>query len=645
MSTIYYVSKNGSDFNSGAEDQPFKTIQRAADMAVAGDTVVVHEGIYREWVKPRNGGLSQECRVTYMAAPNERVIIKGSEQVEGWEKVEGNVWSVAIENTFFGDYNPFDTVIDGDWLVSPREKKVHAGDVYLNGKSLFEADSLKKVKNPEKWLKSIHETWGNREERLINPDDSIYRWYAEVGQEKTVIYANFQGKDPNEESVEISVRKCCFFPERTGVNYITVKGFEMAQAATVWAPPTGKQYGLLGANWSKGWIIEDNVIHDSKCSGISLGKEEVTGDNDFTKWGRKPGYQYQMEAVFKALSIGWSREKIGSHTVRNNKIYDCGQNGIVGHMGSAFSEIYGNEIFRIGTKHEYYGHELGGIKLHAAVDTYIHNNYIHDCTLGTWLDWQAQGVRVSSNIYQNNNRDFFIEVTHGPYVVDNNIFTSEYAFDNAAQGGAYVNNLVCGFLNHYPVLNRSTPYHFPHSTMVAGTVPVYGGDDRWFNNLFVGGREENRHYGTAEYNGSPVSLEEYIEKVKGLGYGDVEQYERVKQPAYIAGNVYLAGALAFDKEKDFYQDDRETDIKLTTECDGVYLEITLPEEMFKLQDKVITSKDLGMTRITECRFEGRDGNDLVLDKDLLGNTMGESVIAGALQNLKAGKNKIRVWNI
>ena len=95
----------------------------------------------------------------------------------------------------------------------------------------------------------------------------------------------------------------------------------------------------------------------------------------------------------------------------------------------------------------------------------------------------------------------------------------------------------------------------------------------------------------------------------------------------------------------FYQDDRETDIKLTTECDGVYLEITLPEEMFKLQDKVITSKDLGMTRITECRFEGRDGNDLVLDKDLLGNTMGESVIAGALQNLKAGKNKIRVWNI
>lgn len=100
-------------------------------------------------------------------------------------------------------------------------------------------------------------------------------------------------------------------------------------------PPTGKQYGIIGPNWSKGWIIEDNIIHDSKCSAVSLGKEETTGDNNFTKWGRKPGYQYQMEAVFRALAIGWSKEKVGSHIVRNNRIYDCGQNGIVGHMSSA----------------------------------------------------------------------------------------------------------------------------------------------------------------------------------------------------------------------------------------------------------------------------------------------------------------------
>lgn len=59
-----------------------------------------------------------------------------------------------------------------------------------------------------------------------------------------------------------------------------------------------------------------------------------------------------LEAVFKARNIGWSRERIGSHIIRNNRIYDCGQNGITGHLGCICSEIYGNEIDRIAVKHD-----------------------------------------------------------------------------------------------------------------------------------------------------------------------------------------------------------------------------------------------------------------------------------------------------
>jgi len=656
MSVIYHVSKLGSDFAKGTENEPFLTIQKAAEVAIAGDTVIVHEGVYREWVKPRLGGLSDNNRITYMAAEGEHVVIKGSEIIKGWENVDGTVWKVDIDNDLFGGYNPYETEIEGDWLVAPREHKVHTGDVYLNGKSFFEAISLEKVIEPDKWEKSVYETWGNCEEKLVNPENSIYRWYAEVGQKKTTIYANFHGADPNVECVEINVRRACFFPERTGVNYITVKGFEMAQAATTWAPPTSLQYGIIGPHWSKGWIIEDNIIHDSKCSGISIGKEGTTGDNEFRKWMRKPGYQYQMEAVFKALSIGWSKETVGSHIIRNNIIYDCGQNGVVGHLGSAFCEIYGNEIYRIGTKHEYYGHELGGIKLHGAIDTYIHNNYIHHCTLGTWLDWQIQGIRVSSNIYYGNNRDFFVEVTHGPYMVDNNIFTAEYTIDNAAQGGAFVNNLVGGFINHYPVLNRPTPYHFAHSTMVAGVVPTYGGDDRWLQNIFVGGDKPDRHYGTEEYDGSTTSMEEYTAEVKKKGFGYIEHFEWTRQPAYIDRNVYLAGARPFEREKNYVTGDLKPEVKVCDEENGVYLEIILPETMFELQGKVVESKDLPITRITECRYENRDGSDLKIDKDLLGNVIGMAsgsdiggetetiVIAGPLQNLVAGANRVKIWN-
>ncbi len=644
MKTIYHVAKNGADTNPGTAEKPFLTIQKAADTAIAGDTVLVHEGVYREWVKPKISGLSNCMRITYQAAEGEKVIIKGSEIIKGWEIAEGTVWKVVLDNTIFGEYNPYATEIEGDWLVAPREHKVHTGDVYLNGKSFFEAISYEKVKEPDKWTRSIYETWGNCEEKLADPEASIYRWYAEVTPDATTIYANFHDYNPNEECVEINVRKCCFFPERTAINYITVKGFEMAQAATMWAPPTSLQYGIIGPHWSKGWIIEDNVIHDSKCSGISLGKEGTTGNNEFRKWMRKPGYQYQMEAVFKALSIGWSKETVGSHIVRNNKIYDCGQNGIVGHLGSAFCEIYGNEIYRIGTKHEYYGHELGGIKFHGAIDTYIHHNYIHHCTLGTWLDWQVQGIRVSSNVYHCNNRDFFIEVTHGPYTVDNNVFTADYTFDNAAQGGAYVNNLVCGFLNHYPVLNRPTPYHFPHSTMVAGVVPTYGGDDRWFNNLFIGGDTTERNYGTAEYNGSTTSLDNYIDEVRKKGFGYIEHFEWTRQPAYINDNAYFGGALSFEKEERNYTNENYIpSVTITEKDNSVYLEIDLPEDFFNHKCKIISSDDLGMTRITEGRFEKPDGSDLIIDTDLAGNTMTENISAGPLQNLTAGKNIIKVW--
>ena len=83
-----------------------------------------------------------------------------------------------------------------------------------------------------------------------------------------------------------------------------------------------------------------------------------------------------------------------------------------------------------------FGYETTGIKLHAAIDVQIHHNRIHNTTLGTWLDWQAQGVRVSSNLYYDNDCDLMVEVSHGPYLVDNNIFASDFTFENAAQGGA-----------------------------------------------------------------------------------------------------------------------------------------------------------------------------------------------------------------
>ena len=642
----YHVAVTGCDSNSGTKDQPFRTIARAASLAMPGDRVIVHEGEYREWVKPAQGGTGSVSRITYEAAEGERVVIKGSERITSWEPVEGSVWKAVLPNSFFGTYNPYQEVLGGDWFIYPADNSLHTGDVYLNGKSFYEAKSLDEVKNPVIRTEGVNPPWMKHPEAILQPEDTVFQWYAETDRDTTVIYANFQGANPNEELTEINVRKCCFYPEKTGINYITVRGFEMAQAACPWTPPTADQPGLLGTNWSKGWIIENNRIHDARCSGISIGKEASTGHNLCTRTHRKPGYQYQMEAVFRARQIGWSKETIGSHVIRNNEIYDCGQNGIVGHMGCVFSEIAHNHIYNIAVKHEYFGYEIGGIKLHAAIDVQIHHNNIHNCTLGTWLDWQAQGTRVSKNLYYANDRDLMVEVTHGPYLVDNNIFASSYNFDNIAQGGAYLHNLCCGTMRREDVLDRSTPYHFPHTTEVAGTTVVYSGDDRIFQNIFLGGTvtyTEQSVHGTEGYNGHTNSLEEYINDVVSRGNGDLEQFKHVKQPVYIRGNAYLKGAKPYEREENTYVSDTDPAVRIVEEDGKTYLELNVEKGMLEIPTEVYGTEKLGMPRITEAPYENPDGTPIVFDTDYLGQARSGQPAAGPMEGLKEGMNRILVW--
>jgi Right handed beta helix region/Pel9A-like, right handed beta helix region len=44
--TIYFVSTEGNDSNSGSSDQAFRHLSKAASIAVAGDTVIVKDGVY-----------------------------------------------------------------------------------------------------------------------------------------------------------------------------------------------------------------------------------------------------------------------------------------------------------------------------------------------------------------------------------------------------------------------------------------------------------------------------------------------------------------------------------------------------------------------------------------------------------------------
>ena len=111
-----------SDDNDGSAERPFHTIGKAAAAAVPGTRVRIHAGIYRECVKPEQGGTDPEHMISYEAFGDGDVIIRASEEVtefipsEGWMLFRGfgaepegdpKVWEYDLDPDLFRGYNPF----------------------------------------------------------------------------------------------------------------------------------------------------------------------------------------------------------------------------------------------------------------------------------------------------------------------------------------------------------------------------------------------------------------------------------------------------------------------------------------------------------------------------------------------------------
>lgn len=612
----YHVSVKGNDSNEGSSQKPFKTINRAVQSAFPGDTITVHAGIYREWVNPVRGGESDSKRIVYRAAPGEKAEIKGSEVVTGWKKVKDNVWKVVVPNSLFGNYNPYQDSVFGDWF-NRMGRIHHTGEVFLNGKSLYEKENLEKV------FKSVPDN------KIKDPEGSTYTWYCESDQNNTTIWADFHNFNPNKEITEISARRTCFYPDKPGINYLTISSFYISQAATQWAAPTAEQIGMISTNWNKGWIIENNVICDSKCSGITLGKERGTGHN---VWSAdkdnvyNDGNIHYIEVTFRVLRNGWNKEHIGSHIVRNNTIFNCEQTGICGSMGAVFSLIENNHIYNIWTKRQFNGAEIAGIKFHAAIDAVVKKNRINDCGRGMWFDWMTQGTRISSNLFYNNDlEDLFLEVDHGPFIVDNNIMLSHSSISTMSEGGAYAHNLIAGEVVMWPEPNRFTPYFLPHSTDIAGLTTILGGDDRYFNNIFIGSGAESQPGKKSKY---------------GTGI-----YNDAKYPVFMGGNIYYQGAVPCIKEgKTVNSSSFNPNLMLEEKETGVYLKISLDESYYSFRGQLVTSDLLNKTRVTKSVFDNPDGTSLILDKDYFGHTRsGGNAYAGPFVDLEKGELNLKVW--
>ena len=652
-----YVSAAAFRDGNGTADRPFKRIGDAAKIARPGDEVLVAPGIYREYVDPANAG-TEDQRITYRSTEPLGAVITGAEEIKSWQPYEGNVWVCQVDNTLFGSYNPYTTYVYGDWYFAGRSK--HTGCVYLNDKAMYEASSLEECLQGQVYPCS----W--------EPEASVYKWYTQQEDGKTVLYGNFQGKNPNQEQVEINVRRECFMPSKTGVGYITVSGFTITKAATTWAPPAAYQDGMIGPHWSKGWIIEDCDISNSKCAGISLGKYyDPENDHYFTNKHVKSPTQMERDAVCRGQYHGWLKEKVGSHIVRRCNIHHCEQGGIIGRMGGVFSLIEDNHIHHINNMMELGGAEIAGIKMHAAIDVVYRRNHIHHCTMGIWCDWEAQGTRITQNLFHDNqrpsfakqlkggmmNQDIFVEVGHGPTLIDNNILLSDASLRFATQGVAMVHNLICGALTCVGggTGPRYTPYHIPHRTEVMGFMTILHGDDRFYNNIFVqkwpsdpftvlhdstdGVDMENREVGTHVWNGYPTYEEWIAQFDMDTDTPDMSKLAPAQEshlPVWCKGNVYINGAKAWEHETDFLLDqEHPVTVELTEQEGKPVLSTNLYDLLGDFRCAMVDTQVLGKAFQPEEYFENPDGTPITFDRDYFGNHRGAELLPGPFANAEA----------
>jgi len=228
------------------------------------------------------------------------------------------------------------------------------------------------------------------------------------------------------------------------------------------------------------------------------------------------------------------------------------------------------------------------------------------------MDWGNQGTRITGNIiYDTETANIFLEMDHGPILVDNNVVIGEGVRSNS-EATVFAHNLfVDGEFAMIVDMRRSSQYYRPHTRIQVARKHGIHQDDMWFHNIFVRG---------------------------GL--------DKVKQaPGYVSDhNVFLDGAQKSRFEGEHSVVDRSAiDLQRQDDPLGVTMRFQMSDACLRTSGPWVDSKLVGVFPTVGQTLEDRFGNPIRVDTDLNGAKRAEPV-AGPLANPKQGLNTIR-WTM
>lgn len=537
-----HVSPVGHDENSGEAQAPLRTISRAADLAMPGDTVLVREGVYRERVAPPRGGKPGKP-ITFRAAPGERVVIKGSEHwTPTWQQDSPGVYFAVPASDLFNDrpdeyvdsHNPLEVhLASTPWQRNGRREKERGfgGDeriVYTCGQLFV---------NGQRWRQApLRE---ELQRRMWHYDDNNGR-----------VYVHFGALAPADQTVELTTRRRIFAPVERGLGYITVEGFIMEHCGNqyptnFWVNDAFAQKGAVGTEAGHHWIIRRNLIRYAKTFAIDAGYVDKRTKN--------------IEPY--------------DTLIEENYIVDNGSAGILANK-SRNLVIRGNVILRNNGLRffELKRWEQAGVKCHNFRDGVIERNFIADnsLTYGIWLDNQFPDSRVSRNVLVNNDRaGLFLEMSDYDFdrlLVDNNVIVGNRenpVYIHDASGATFVHNLLADApeaarygqaVYIRQVSPRTKTYHHSfYNNLMLGTASVMdvnypshrGGPQRFDGNAY-GCAETDRLFriNNRAEKPTPWSDDEFFDLIRE----DLDDAHNLEQ---IAGDGFAK--LTFDQWRQFWR--------------------------------------------------------------------------------------------
>jgi autotransporter-associated beta strand protein len=280
LAANYYVATNGLDANPGTIGAPFKTIAHGTAALVAGDTLFIRGGVYREVLQPSSSGTAI-APIVITAYSNEVVTISGADVVTNWTVYSNSIYRASV-NLDLGDGRN-QVFVDGEMMHQARTPNFGDGDLLHPVLSTITISTPMNVASSADWggqpanywagarfMGGIGSSWSYQAAivsdssstnitltqgtlsrqwftgtgvgylyGLMSMLDSDKEWHLDTNA--GLLYLQIPGgDDPNAHLVEVKHR--VFTVNLTNVNYVTVRGLHLRAGAVQMA--AGKNLGL-----------------------------------------------------------------------------------------------------------------------------------------------------------------------------------------------------------------------------------------------------------------------------------------------------------------------------------------------------------------------------------------------------------------